>query len=126
MVSLVYSVWITTATFKSVPAILEDAAVNLGCSRLRAFFTITLPLAIPGLIASAIFVFLNSLDEFTGTFFVGSPYVQTLPVLMYTASMGYNMQAASVIAVMLTIPSLAFMAVLEKFLKAEYIHGLGV
>lgn len=71
-------------------------------------------------------VFLNSLDEFTGTFFVGSPYVQTLPVLMYTASMGYNMQADSVIAVMLTIPSLAFMAVLEKFLKAEYIHGLGV
>jgi len=45
---------------------------------------------------------------------------------MYTASMGYNMQADSVIAVMLTIPSLAFMAVLEKFLKAEYIHGLGV
>jgi len=36
-------------------------------------------------------VFLNSLDEFTGTFFVGSPYVQTLPVLMYTANMGYNM-----------------------------------
>ena len=126
VVSLVYSVWITTATFKSVPAILEDAAVNLGCTRLKAFFTITLPLAIPGLIASAIFVFLNSLDEFTGTFFVGSPYVRTLPVLMYTASMGYNMQAASVIAVMLTIPSLVFMAVLEKFLKAEYIHGLGV
>ncbi|MGE5572263.1 MAG: ABC transporter permease [Bacteroidota bacterium] len=126
VVSLVYSVWITTATFKAVPAILEDAAVNLGASRVRAFFRVTLPLAVPGLIASAIFVFLNSLDEFTGTFFVGAPYVQTLPILMYTASMGYNMQTASVIAIMLTIPSLAFMAVLERFLKAEYIRGLGV
>ena len=45
---------------------------------------------------------------------------------MYTASMGYNMQAASVIAIMLTIPSLVFMLLLEKFLKAEYISGLGV
>ncbi|HHY46353.1 MAG TPA: ABC transporter permease subunit [Firmicutes bacterium] len=126
VVSLVYSVWITTATFKSIPEVLEDAAINLGASRVGAFFKITLPLAAPGLIASAIFVFLNSLDEFTGTFFVGAPYIQTLPILMYTASMGYNMQAASVIAIMLTIPSLVFMAILERFLKAEYIRGLGV
>ena len=45
---------------------------------------------------------------------------------MYTASMGYNMQYASVIAILLTIPALLFMLVLEKFLKAEYISGLGV
>lgn len=126
VISLVYSVWIITATFKSIPENLEDAAINLGCSRLRAFFKITLPIAFPGLVSGAIFVFINSLDEFTGTFFVGAPYIQTLPILMYTASMGYNMQAASVIAIMLTIPSLVFMLLLEKFLKAEYISGLGV
>jgi putative spermidine/putrescine transport system permease protein len=126
VISLVYSVWIITATFKSIPESLEDAAINLGCSRFKAFFKITLPIAFPGLISGAIFVFINSLDEFTGTFFVGAPYIQTLPILMYTASMGYNMQAASVIAIMLTIPSLVFMLLLEKFLKAEYISGLGV
>jgi len=124
--SLVYAVWITTATFRSVPVELEEAAINLGDSRLKAFFRITLPLALPGIIASSIFVFLHSLDEFTGTFLVGAPYVQTLPVLMYTASMGYNMQMASVIAILLTIPAVVFMAILERFLRAEYIGRLGV
>jgi putative spermidine/putrescine transport system permease protein len=126
VISLVYSVWITTAAFKSIPVVLEEAAVNLGASRWKVFLRITLPLAVPGLIASSIFVFITSLDEFTGTFFVGAPFIQTLPILMYTASMGYNMQYASVIAVLLTIPALLFMLVLERFLKAEYISGLGV
>jgi putative spermidine/putrescine transport system permease protein len=126
VISLVYSIWITTAAFKSIPVSLEEAATNLGANRLKVFFRITLPLAAPGLIASSIFVFITSLDEFTGTFFVGAPFIQTLPILMYTASMGYNMQYASVIAVLLTIPALLFMLVLEKFLKAEYISGLGV
>ncbi len=126
VISLVYSVWITTAAFKSIPVTLEEAARNLGASRLRVFFRITLPLATPGLIASSIFVFITSFDEFTGTFFIGAPFIQTLPTLMYTASMGYNMQYASVIAILLTIPALLFMLVLEKFLKAEYISGLGV
>lgn len=126
VISLVYSIWITTAAFKSIPAVLEEAAINLGASRLRVFFRITLPLAMPGLIASSIFVFITSLDEFTGTFFVGAPFIQTLPILMYTASMGYNMQYASVIAILLTIPALLFMVLLERFLKAEYISGLGV
>lgn len=126
VISLVYSIWITTSTFKAIPVSLEEAAVNLGANRLRVFFRITLPLAIPGLIASSIFVFITSLDEFTGTFFVGAPFIQTLPILMYTASMGYNMQYASVIAILLTIPALLFMIVLERFLKVEYISGLGV
>jgi putative spermidine/putrescine transport system permease protein len=49
--------------------------------------TVTLPLAAPGIMASAMFVFLESLDEFTGTFFVGVPQVTTLPLLLYNASM---------------------------------------
>ncbi len=57
-----------------------------------------------GLIASAIFVFLESLDEFTGTYFVGVPDVTTLPLLMFNASMGGNYQIASITALLLLIP----------------------
>jgi len=125
MASLVFSVWIITATFRSIPEELEQAALNLGASRLKTFFTITLPLAIPGLVASAIFVFLWSMGEFTGAFFIGAPYIQTAPVMMYTAAMGYNMQTASVVALILMIPAIAFMIIIEKYLKAEYIGGMG-
>jgi putative spermidine/putrescine transport system permease protein len=70
---LVYAVWIATAAFAAVDRELEEAARNIGAGALHTFRTITLPLAAPGLMASAIFVFLESLDEFTGTYFVGAP-----------------------------------------------------
>jgi len=125
MVCLVFAVWITSAAFKSVPPELEEAARSIGASGLRTFLRITLPLAAPGLLASAVFVFLTSLDEFTGTFFIGLPFVTTLPMMLYSFS-GYNLQFASVIALVLLVPSILFMIVIERFLKAEYIGGIGV
>lgn len=125
MVSLVFAVWISSAAFKSIPPELEEAARSVGASGMRTFLRITLPLAAPGLLASAVFVFLTSLDEFTGTFFIGLPWVTTLPMLLYSSS-GYNVQFASVIAIVLLIPSILFMVIIERFLKAEYIGGMGV
>ncbi|MFQ5854163.1 MAG: ABC transporter permease [Anaerolineae bacterium] len=125
MVGLVFAVWISSATFKSIPPELEEAARSVGASRLRAFFKVTLPLAAPGLLASAVFVFLTSLDEFTGTFFIGLPFVTTLPMMLYSSS-GYNLQFASVIAIVLLVPSILFMVIIERFLKAEYIGGIGI
>jgi ABC-type spermidine/putrescine transport system permease subunit II len=125
MVGLVFAVWISSATFKSIPPELEEAARSVGASRLRTFFKVTLPLAAPGLLASAVFVFLTSLDEFTGTFFIGLPFVTTLPMMLYSSS-GYNLQFASVIAIVLLVPSILFMVIIERFLKAEYIGGVGV
>src|SRR5215203_553668 len=87
--------------------------------------TVTLPLAAPGIIASAIFVFLESLDEFTGTFFVGVPSVSTLPLLLYSASMGGNYQIASITALILLVPSVAFMMVIERFLRADVLSKVG-
>lgn len=125
MVSLVFAVWISSAAFKSIPPELEEAARSVGASGITTFLRITLPLAMPGLLASAVFVFLTSLDEFTGTFFLGLPWVTTLPMLLYSSS-GYNAQFASVIAIVLLIPSILFMVIIERFLKAEYIGGMGV
>jgi putative spermidine/putrescine transport system permease protein len=123
--ALVFSVWITSAAFAAVDRDLELAARNLGASPLRTFFTVTLPLAAPGIIASAMFVFLESLDEFTGTFFVGVPNVSTLPLLLYSASMGGNYQIASITALILLVPSILFMLFVERFLKADVLSRIG-
>jgi putative spermidine/putrescine transport system permease protein len=122
---LVYSVWIAAAAFAAVDRDLELAARNIGASPIRAFATVTLPLAAPGIMASAIFVFLESLDEFTGTFFVGVPQVMTLPLLLYNASMGGNYQIASITALILLAPSVLFMIVIERFLKADVLSKVG-
>lgn len=122
---LVYAVWIATAAFGAIESELEEAARSAGASAFRAFRDIMLPLAAPGLMASAIFVFLESLDEFTGTYFVGAPDVSTLPLLLYTSAAGGNYQIASITALILLVPSIAFMFVVERFLRADVLARVG-
>nr|WP_067338802.1 ABC transporter permease subunit [Stappia indica] len=122
---LVYAVWIATAAFSAVDSELEQAARSLGAGAFRAFRDVTLPLAAPGLLASAIFVFLESLDEFTGSYFVGAPDVNLLPLLLYTAGAGGNYQVASITALLLLIPSIAFMLVVERFLRSDVLSKVG-
>lgn len=122
---LVYAVWIATAAFAAVDRELEQAARSVGASALRAFADVTLPLAAPGLLASAIFVFLESLDEFTGSYFVGAPDVNMLPLLLYSAGAGGNYQIASITALLLLIPSIGFMLVVERFLKSDVLSKVG-
>jgi ABC-type spermidine/putrescine transport system permease subunit II len=122
---LVYSVWITAAAFAAVDKELELAARNLGAQPFHVFLTVTLPLAAPGILASGIFVFLESLDEFTGTFFVGVPQVTTLPLLLYSAAMGGNYQIASITALILLVPSVLFMLFIERFLRADVLSRVG-
>lgn len=122
---LVYAVWIATAAFSAIDTELEEAARSVGAGPIRTFVDVTLPLAAPGLLASAIFVFLESLDEFTGSYFVGAPDVNTMPLLLYTASSGGNYQIASITALLLLIPSVGFMLVVERFLKSDVLSKVG-
>jgi putative spermidine/putrescine transport system permease protein len=123
--ALVYAVWTMTAVFRSIPESLEEAAWNLGASRLWTFFTVALPLATPGLVASTLLVFLYSLDEFTGTLLVGSPFILTLPVYMYRTSVGYELQVASIAALILMLPGIVLLVLLERYLKSEYLSMFG-
>jgi putative spermidine/putrescine transport system permease protein len=122
---LVFAVWIAAAAFAAVDRELELAARNMGASALRGFLTVTLPLAAPGIMASAIFVFLESLDEFTGTYFVGVPDVTTLPLMMFTASVAGNYQIAAITALILLVPSVGFMLFIERFLKSDVLAKVG-
>ncbi len=123
--ALVYAVWILVSVFKSIPVSYEEASINLGASKMRTFFTVTLPLSIPGLIASALMVFLYSLDEFTGTLLIGSPFITTMPIYMYNSAMGYEMQVASITALLLMIPGLLLLFLLERYMKSEYLAAFG-
>ncbi len=63
---------------------LQDAAMDLGCTPIKAFFKVTLHEIMPGVVAGAIMAFTMSLDDFVISYFVtGSEFV-TLPVEIYT------------------------------------------
>lgn len=64
---------------------LETAAASLGASRLSTFFTVTLPLILPGILSGALFAFVTSFDEVIVSLFITSPRLKTLPVQIFSS-----------------------------------------
>jgi ABC-type spermidine/putrescine transport system permease subunit II len=122
---LVLAVWIASAAFAAVEAALEEAARNLGAGPLRTYFEVTLPLTKPGVMAGAVFAFIVSFDQFPVSLFLISPGRETLPITLFNASMGGNYQIASITALLLLVPSIGFMLVVERFLKADVLAMVG-
>ncbi len=63
---------------------LTDAAMDLGCTPLQAFFKVILPEIMPGIVAGGIMAFTMSLDDFVISYFVTGPDFVTLPVEIYS------------------------------------------
>ena len=63
---------------------LSEAAMDLGCTPLKAFFKVKLPNIMPGVISGMVMAFTMSLDDFVISYFVGSSNFQTLPLLIYS------------------------------------------
>jgi multiple sugar transport system permease protein len=62
--NMAFTVWILNAYISAIPEELEEAAWIDGASRLGAFFRITIPLAMPGIVTSVIFTFIAAWNEF--------------------------------------------------------------
>jgi putative spermidine/putrescine transport system permease protein len=73
-----------TATLSNFNPQFYRAALSLGASPLRAFFKVTMPLIMPGIIAGALFAFMTSFDEIVIVLFIAGPTQQTLPLAMWT------------------------------------------
>ena len=101
-------------SFELADVELEEAAHDLGATRWQRFFTITLPLAAPGVIAAALLGFVKALGEFgaTITFVSNIPgETQTLALAIYSLIQTPNGDAAAVRLIWLSI-ALAFGALL--------------
>ncbi len=79
--ALPYAIWLMAAYFQTVPIELEDAARLDGCSRLEILFRVVMPISTPGLVSTAMFVFLLAWDEFFyALIFTSTLAAKTVPV----------------------------------------------
>lgn len=122
--SLVYAVgqisltvWITASIFIGIPPELEEAAQVFGTSRIGAFFHITLPLAVPGFAACAMYAFIASWNE-TIQAMVLTQFNPTFPVVVYQSLVGakgmINLTAAG--GVVMTLPAILFTFFIRKYM----------
>ncbi|MDO4268229.1 MAG: iron ABC transporter permease [Eubacteriales bacterium] len=106
----------TSGAMGSIDSSLEEAAENLGSSRLRRLFTVTIPVIIPSIMAGAIMVFMTSLADFGTPMLIGEGYM-VLPVLVYNEYMseiGGNAHLASALSVIVVLCSTTVLLV-QKF-----------
>ncbi|MGI6200395.1 MAG: ABC transporter permease [Christensenellales bacterium] len=83
------------------PAI-GEAALDLGASRMRMFFDITVPLIAPAIASGTLLAFAMSLDDVVISFFVTGPQVNTLPLQVYSMlKMGVTPEINALCTVML-------------------------
>lgn len=92
---------------KTVPHALEEAARNLGASRLRSFLYVTLPLSIPGLIAASTLTFAVALSSFLFPALLGGGRVQMAANLIYEKMLtAFDIPAAAAMAALFLVISL--------------------
>ncbi|MFO7153787.1 MAG: ABC transporter permease subunit [Caldicoprobacter oshimai] len=117
--SMMIMIWLPTSAFRSVPRQMEEAARDVGAGPVRTFFSITLPLAWPGIAVAAVFAFIASLGENQGTLLVGLPTYKTMPVEMYGVILDYPATAGAVFALILMIPHLLLLLLLRRYIGPE-------
>ncbi len=82
--NLPYVVLNVMPKLKQMESSLVDAALDLGCTPLEAFFKVTIHEIMPGIVTGAIMAFTMSLDDFVISYFVSGPDFVTLPVEIYS------------------------------------------
>jgi spermidine/putrescine transport system permease protein len=90
---------------------LEEAALDLGATPIRAFFSVILPYLTPAVISSGLIAFTLSLDDFIVTYFTTGPQSQTLPIRIFgMTKVGLNpvINALSTIFILVTVIALFF------------------
>lgn len=117
ILAIPFVVTIMTATLKGVDPQLENASMTLGASRVTTVRMVTLPIAAPGLMASALFAFLISFDELIVAIFLSSPVLNTLPKKLWDGirlELDPTLAAVSTILVVVSLLVLACAGLLMR------------
>lgn len=123
-ITLPFCMWLLWAFFRGLPIELEEAALIDGASRLRVFFEIVLPGAMPGIIAAAIFSLIVSWNDFLfGRVFMNS--IDNLPltvgVMLFFEGVHVDWGLMMASAVLMTVP----MAILFMLMQRHLVAGFG-
>jgi multiple sugar transport system permease protein len=109
------TILVTSSVFVGVSKDLEEAAMTMGCTRFEAFRRVALPLALPGLAASAIFTFVLSWNEVFGAAIL-TVQNQTLPAKLIVQLNQSPVPFRFAGGFFILIPAIVFMLFVRRYL----------
>ncbi len=120
-VSLPFLVNTAREAFALVDPELELMAETMGASRWQAFWYVTLPLSWRGILAGAVMMWGRGISEF-GAVVILAYHPKIVPVLVYERFVGFGLDAAQPVAVLLILASLIVFVLLQVLLRSHTIH----
>ena len=118
-------IWLMRDYISTIPIELEECAAIDGASRYRIFWSIVLPLAIPGLVATFLFVLVFTWNEYLLALFLSSANSQTLPLVIagQNATRGPQWWNMSVLILIMIIPVIVIAIILERYITRGLLIG---
>lgn len=118
-------VWLLKDFFKNIPIEIEESAQIEGASRLRIYWSIIFPIAIPAIVASFIICFILTWNEFLFALILTFQEAGTVPLLLaaQVTNTGIQWWRLSVLAILSLIPSIICAVILEKYMNSGLFSG---
>ncbi len=114
LIALPYALRVLLTALGTLPDAVEEAAASLGATPAAVLRRVTLPLMLPGLIATTAIVFLISFDEVVISLFVVGPRLTTLPVALFRYVENRTDPLVAAVSVLLVLLTLVVVVVLER------------
>jgi putative spermidine/putrescine transport system permease protein len=124
ILTLPYVIVTTSASLETLDERLEEAAMNLGASRLQTFWYITLPAIRSGILSGALFSALISFSNFTVTFFLYSGEMKPLPMWIYEVIEKFLDPSLAALSTFLVAMTLAILLILSRLFALGRLAGL--
>ncbi len=102
---LPYGVRATSSVLRQIKPSIEEAAVNLGASPAKAFWQVTVPLMMPGIVAGAMMSFITAINELSSTLLLYTAPTTTMPVRVYSAVLDGEFGIAAALSTILLVSS---------------------
>jgi N,N'-diacetylchitobiose transport system permease protein len=123
---LPYTTWMIRGFMLAIPLEIEEAAQLDGCGPMRVLFRIVLPLAMPGLIATGIFILLSAWNNYLFSFaFTTKADLQVIPaaLLGFITAWGTNYGGMNAAATIAMLPPLVFFLLFQKWFVQGMLAG---
>lgn len=124
--TLPYMVLVMTSTFAQSKNDLEYQARTLGAGPVRAFVTIGLPSAVPGILTGALFVFLISWSQYALTLLIGGGRVLTLPILLFSFASAGDLALTAALSIVFLLPAVLILLLTARFVTGRSVALAGV
>ena len=119
VINLPFMIWSVTAAVNGLDPELENAAASCGAPPVQAFFGVTLPAVMPGIITGGLLMFVLAFNEFLVSLFLTDARTVTLPVQVYNSVRSVVTPDVAAVSVLYIALAVAAIALLERLVGLD-------